>query len=89
MRIKHWAGYGCIEGKKISTSRRNGKRYATIELSGNHEQGLMPRYFDFRDWERWLGKRFHLENIAYIYAGDEFYDKNDIEHLQVVFEMEG
>lgn len=56
MRVKHWSGYGCVEAVCL----HRGRGYVVIQVRGNHEQGLEPRYFDERDWERWLGKRFKV-----------------------------
>lgn len=87
MRVKHWAGYGCVEAKcnlrhKIAST---GYGVVTIEVTGNHEYGLLPRYFDNNDWMRWLGKRFHLDPI-YEVITDEFWSNKDKQgHLIVTF----
>ena len=84
MKIKHWAGYGCVEGKTNYRRKYSDGETVTVELWGNHEYGLEPRYFDNRDWERWLGKRFRMRNINYV-CTDVFY-KGDVEHMVVTFE---
>lgn len=56
MKIKHWAGYGCVNGKKMPDYGS----HVDVVITGDHEWGLEPRYFDKGDWERWLGKRFHI-----------------------------
>ena len=85
MRIKHWAGYGCVNAKtNYRKNYKNGTTVTTVEVWGNHERGLEPRYFDKQDWERWLGKRFRLNKITYV-CTDVFYE-NDVEHMVVTFE---
>lgn len=79
MKVKHWSGYGCVEAKTV---RRGGGQVA-IEVWGNHERGLEPRYFDNRDWQRWLGKRFRVEVIHDVKCR-VWYDRNDVEHMAVV-----
>ena len=59
MKIKHWSGYGCVNGRKIEDIGD----HIDVLITGNHEQGLEPRYFNGRDWERWLGKRYHISDI--------------------------
>lgn len=86
MKIKHWAGYGCVNAKcnlrhKIAST---GDAVITIEVWGNHERGLQPPYFDYSDWHRWLGKRYHMDRIVYV-CTDNFYVK-DVEHMVVTFE---
>ena len=81
MKIKHWAGYGCIEGRCIS----RGRNCTTIELLGNHEQGLEPRYFDARDWDRWLGKRFRLGDFNKVDCIEWWEEKDKKDHMEVRF----
>lgn len=56
MRVKHWAGYGCVNARKLEDYGY----HVDVLVTGNHERGLEPRYFTNYDWERWLGKRFHI-----------------------------
>lgn len=82
MRVKHWAGYGCVEAKKV-------KSYTThtnILVRGNHERGLEPRYFDKRDWQRWLGKRFHVGDFDRVEAQTAYDDGTEI--MMVTFYKE-
>lgn len=81
MRVKHWAGYGCVNAKCL---RRTAKA-VSIEVTGNHECGLEPYYFDNRDWERWLGKRFKVGDIRDVMYGTWWSDKDDCEHMTVIF----
>lgn len=57
MRVKHFAGYGCVEAKKIDKYVDNeGYTIVRINVSGEHEWGLTP-YTD-ADTVRWLLPRF-------------------------------
>ncbi len=44
MKIKHFAGYGSIEAKKISKVTTNNTTILTVLVTGDHEQGLIPVY---------------------------------------------
>ena len=81
MKIKHWAGYGCVEGICL---HRN-KSLVAVEVWGNHEQGLEPRYFDKRDWERWLGTRFKVGRFYKVDTITWWDDKDHKEHMEVTF----
>ena len=52
MKIKHWAGYGCVNARKIS----DGSCTLHVRVEGNHEQGLIRS--DSYDLYNWLVKRF-------------------------------
>ena len=52
MRIKHWAGYGCVNAQRM---RPDGAKIH-IRVSGNHECGLHLE--DDYDLFNWLVKRF-------------------------------
>lgn len=52
MRIKHFAGYGTVEAKKIN----DGKAKLHVRVVGNHEWGLQRA--DMSDLYHWLVKRF-------------------------------
>lgn len=57
MRIKHFAGYGSVQAKKISkTKLPNGKNKLVIEVKGCHEWGLVRK--DMSDVKSWLFDRF-------------------------------
>lgn len=77
MRVKHWAGYGTVDAKKINST--------TVEVQGNHERGLYPQYFDSSDWHRWLGKRFHMTEPYTVKATEWWSDKDNSDHMRVEF----
>lgn len=81
MKIKHWAGYGCVEGVCIA----RGKDCVTVELWGNHEQGLKPRYFDARDWDRWLGTRFKVGRFDKVDCIEWWSERDKKDHMEVTF----
>lgn len=60
MRIKHWAGYGTVNAKKVTDYKhtRYGRAYRVIqiEVTGDHERGLVR--FDRYDIHHWLGRHF-------------------------------
>jgi len=56
MKIKHFAGYGCVNAKKLSKKTIKGKTELKVEVTGNHEWGLYRR--DIYDLKRWLIDRF-------------------------------
>lgn len=57
MRIKHFAGYGSVQAKKVSkTSVGENKSKLVVEVKGNHECGLVRD--DIYDVRRWLFNRF-------------------------------
>lgn len=60
MRVKHWAGYGCVNMKKIKD------KYHTlhVRVSGNHECGLERN--DLYDAYNWLVKRFDKSVPEYL-----------------------
>jgi len=60
MKIKHWQGYGAINAKKISDVRINDSMSKlTIQLSGNHEYGLVrDDKYDIFNWLLNKGQRF-------------------------------
>ena len=81
MKVKHWAGYGTVEAQCVG-------RYphvVIVDVIGNHEQGLTPRYFDNRDWLRWLGKRFRV-NEAEVVEHNTWWEWSDnTDHMRVWF----
>lgn len=57
MKIKHFAGYGSVQAKKVSkTNIGNDKVKLVVEVKGNHEWGLVRK--DIYDVRRWLFNRF-------------------------------
>ena len=57
MRIKHFAGYGSVQARKVSkTNLLNNKVKLVIEVKGNHERGLVRD--DIYDVRRWLFNKF-------------------------------
>ncbi len=59
MRIKHFAGYGSVNAKKISRKEKNGLVNLQVQVRGNHEWGIERN--DKYDFVNWLGKRFDKE----------------------------
>jgi len=57
MKIKHFAGYGSVQAKKVSkTNIDDDKVKLVVEVKGNHEWGLVRD--DIYDVRRWLFNRF-------------------------------
>ena len=82
MKVKHWAGYGCVEAR--CTVRA--PHVVVVEVTGDHEQGLEPRYFTNADWMRWLGRRFNVGDkldVVEVQSRWDFVDKKD--HMKVMF----
>ena len=82
MKIKHWAGYGCVTAKCTSAiydSNMNLERM-DIKVKGNHERGLVRN--DEYDVFNWLIKRFkeskHIDSYRNIksISCDESYEKD-------------
>ena len=57
MRIKHFAGYGCINAKKLKHETKNGVTTLIINVYGDHECGLKP--YIIEDAIKWLAARFY------------------------------
>ena len=85
MKVKHWAGYGTVTARHIGKIDRERNTLETFEVIGNHECGLEPRYFDYRDWERWLGKRFRVGRPSGVTTEVWWSDKDRSEHMIVTF----
>lgn len=82
MKVKHWAGYGCVE----ATCLHKGEGCTVILVTGNHEQGLEPRYFDALDWQRWLGNRFKINGlIEKVDAVNSWNERTKKDEMEVVF----
>ena len=57
MKIKHFAGYGSVQAKKVSkTNIDENKVKLVVEVKGNHEWGLVRD--DIYDVRQWLFNRF-------------------------------
>lgn len=61
MRVRHFAGYGSVEVKKVSKTSitdefDNTKSKLVLKVSGNHEYGLVRD--DIYDVRRWIFNRF-------------------------------
>ena len=81
MKVKHWAGYGCVEAiRGYRTANSVG-----IEVVGDHERGLMPSCFFDWDWHRWLGTRFRVDPSWKVMAREWWSDKDHSDHMEVVF----
>lgn len=59
MRIKHWAGYGCVDAKRI----KNASCTLHVRVHGDHECGL--RRDDDYDLFNWLVRRFDKNVTTY------------------------
>ena len=61
MKLKHFAGYGTINAKKISKVTHDGVTILSILVTGDHEQGLVPAYISASGdytMKKWLIDRF-------------------------------
>ena len=56
MKIKHFAGYGSVQARKVSKTTSGGRTKLVVEVKGNHEWGLVRD--DIYDVRRWLFNRF-------------------------------
>ena len=66
MRIKHFAGYGSVQVRKLSkTNLFDNKTKLVIEVKGNHEWGLVRD--DIYDVRRWLFNKFEKN-----FNGDDY-----------------
>lgn len=78
MRIKHFAGYGTIEAKKISKTTKDNTTVLSVLVTGDHEQGLIPHYIipgeptNYSDYtiKKWIIDRFdkkakNINNLRY------------------------
>ena len=66
MKIKHFAGYGSVQAKKVlKTKIFGGKTKLVVEVKGNHEWGLVRN--DIFDVKSWLFDRFEKN-----FQGDEY-----------------
>ena len=56
MKIKHFAGYGSVQVKKVSKTTIGNRTKLVVEVKGNHEWGLVRD--DIYDVRRWLFNKF-------------------------------
>ena len=61
MRVKHFAGYGSVEVKKVSkkpfiNEHGENKTKMVLRVKGNHERGLV--LYDTFDAKKWLFDKF-------------------------------
>lgn len=56
MRIKHYAGYGSVNAKKLKHETKDGITTLVVNVSGDHEWGLRP--FIIEDSIQWIAARF-------------------------------
>jgi GH18 family chitinase len=56
MKIKHFAGYGSVQAKKVSKTTIDNRTKLVVEVKGNHEWGLVRD--DIYDVRRWLFNKF-------------------------------
>lgn len=82
MRIKHFAGYGCVNATKIKHVKtgENTKRIV-IKVVGNHERGIYRN--DYYDIYNWLVKRFckDCSNYNNIYHIGTYFDSINIDNI--------
>lgn len=56
MKIKHYAGYGCVNARKVYKRTSDNFAQVHIKVEGNHEQGIYRE--DWYDIHRWLCSKF-------------------------------
>lgn len=56
MKIKHFAGYGSVQAKKVSKTKIGDKTKLVVEVKGNHEWGIVRN--DIYVVRRWLFDKF-------------------------------
>ena len=56
MKIKHFAGYGSVQAKKVSKTKIGDKTKLVVEVKGNHEWGIVRN--DIYDVRRWIFNKF-------------------------------
>lgn len=74
MKIKHFAGYGSVNAKKLKHETKDGITTLVVSVSGDHERGLKP--YIIEDSIQWIAARFYnhiLDIPAYkIHIGYEY-----------------
>lgn len=56
MKIKHFAGYGSVQARKVSKTKSGDKTKLVVEVKGNHEWGIVRN--DIYDVRRWIFNKF-------------------------------
>lgn len=86
MRIRHWAGYGCVTARKL-TKRDLGEvpnDGVFVKVWGNHECGLLRPFHDESCIRHWLGRFLPKDKEFYDYEvfanGYEVVDGLDTEY---------
>jgi hypothetical protein len=90
MRIKHWAGYGCVEATKGKTYPCGDGKVVEVLVKGNHERGLDRPFHDVYCFEKWLGRfckgwRLIDYKVVSNWYGD---DHNEYLSLDLLFRKE-
>lgn len=62
MKIKHWAGYGCVNVKKVVSI----DGALTLEITGDHERGLVPPEHIETEWYCKIAKRYHITPDCFV-----------------------
>ena len=78
MRVKHFAGYGSVDVKKVLKKRitdkwGDEKTMLVLRVKGNHEWGLVRR--DIYDVRKWIFNRFEKN-----FYGNDWDIEMDIEY---------
>lgn len=63
MRIKHFAGYGSVNARKLGKTEINGTCNLTVEITGLHEWGLTRPFHDPHLIYNWIVKRYDKRDI--------------------------
>lgn len=77
MRIKHFAGYGSVNAKKLHEHTLDGTHFVLVCVSGNHEWGLTRSFYDPWTIERWLGRFAKGEKLVDYEVVDHEYIRID------------
>lgn len=87
MRVKHFAGYGSVEVKKVSkkpiiNDYGENKTEMVLQVKGNHEWGLVRN--DIYDVKRWIFEKFEKnfkgnDYDIYMDIKDDYINENGID----------
>ena len=89
MKIKHFAGYGCVNAVKIKHVKTGeNTKQIVINVSGNHERGLYRN--DTYDIYNWLVKRFcndckDYQSIYYVSANLDYQKINGLDTETLIY----
>lgn len=81
MKIKHWAGYGCVDVKVVG----KGKNYKAVEITGNHEWGL-DRHDEYciGNWlKRFIPKGMAFDDYSVLSNGYKEINGLDTEYIRI------